>query len=119
MEWFHLLPGQTTSAAPPTPTIRTPVVKSDLDLLPASPKASSVPTSTAKSPDVKQDKDLVPTTKLPPHNTEPIVKNENKPPVAKTEGHITITLPIQELYLNGTGSTDDEDVVLYHWEQKE
>lgn len=111
--------GRTTSAAPPTPTIRTPVVKSDLDLLPASPTASSVPTSTAKAPDVKQDEDLVPTTKLPPHNTEPVVKNENKPPVAKTEGHITITLPIQELYLNGTGSTDDEDVVLYHWEQKD
>ncbi|XP_011436290.3 CAP-Gly domain-containing linker protein 1 isoform X2 [Magallana gigas] len=115
----EMVNGQTTSAAPPTPTIRTPVVKSDLDLLPASPTASSVPTSTAKAPDVKQDKDQVPTTKLPPHNTEPIVKNKNKPPVAKTEGHITITLPIQELYLNGTGSTDDEDVVLYHWEQKD
>lgn len=115
----EMVNGRTTSAAPPTPTIRTPLVKSDLDLLPASPTASSVPTSTAKSPDVKQDKDLVPTTKLPPHNTEPVVKNENKPPVAKTEGHITITLPIQELYLNGTGSTDDEDVVLYHWDQKD
>lgn len=105
----------------PTPTNGNPVVIPDLDSVPASPKSSKVPTSTAKAPDIKPDVDLVPTTKLPPLNSEqvPVVKSENKPPIAKTEGHITITLPIQELYLNGTGSTDDIDVVLYHWEQKE
>lgn len=112
----EMVNGQTTSAAPPTSTI-----KPDQDSVPASPKASIVPTYTTKAPDVKQDVGLVPTTKFPRLNTEqaPIVKKENKPPIAKTEGHITITLPVTELYLNGTGSIDDKDVLLYHWEQKD
>lgn len=120
-EHREMVNGQTTSAASPTPTIRPPVVNPNLDSVPSSPKASSVPTSTTNAHDVKPDQDLVQTTKLPPVNSEqvPVVKSENKPPIAKTEGHITITLPVTELYLNGTGSTDDKDVILYHWEQKD
>ncbi|XP_022316314.2 uncharacterized protein LOC111120002 isoform X2 [Crassostrea virginica] len=55
----------------------------------------------------------VPTTKFPTLSTI----HGNMPPVAKTEDHMTVVLPLTEVYLNGTSSTDDKEIILYHWEQ--
>lgn len=57
----------------------------------------------------------VPTT--PISTTKGKQSTENKPPLAQTDGHLTLTLPVKEIPLNGINSTDDKGIMLYHWEQ--
>ncbi|KAK3091119.1 hypothetical protein FSP39_017246 [Pinctada imbricata] len=41
----------------------------------------------------------------------------NYPPLANTAGKLTVHLPLTELVLDATNSTDDKSIVKYRWEQ--
>ena len=92
--------------AGPTPTasLKTPTERNENEKINV-----NVPVKTLEK------EENVPTTKFPTLSTI----HGNMPPVAKTEDHMTVVLPLTEVYLNGTSSTDDKEIILYHWEQTE
>lgn len=58
---------------------------------------------------------LAPTTSTSTTSTTTI--HVNQPPIANGGGDKTITLPVNNVLLNGSGSTDDGTIVAYVWDQ--
>ncbi|XP_048757548.2 uncharacterized protein LOC125667910 isoform X3 [Ostrea edulis] len=105
----NILSGQSTTSISPSPgfqptsrEVETPSVK------PTTRKGESSSTKL-------KTEAAVPTT--PISTTKGKQSTENKPPLAQTDGHLTLTLPVKEIPLNGINSTDDKGIMLYHWEQ--
>lgn len=100
--------------AGPTPTasLKTPTERNENEKINVNVPVTESPTPSPKN--IEKEKN-VPTTKFPTLSTI----HGNMPPVAKTEDHMTVVLPLTEVYLNGTSSTDDKEIILYHWEQTE
>ncbi|XP_062612960.1 uncharacterized protein LOC134274740 isoform X2 [Saccostrea cucullata] len=97
-----MLKGQMTTTIPAIPEIKTTAT--------SSAKLSSEKVTTQKLP--------IPTTLAPNPGDKKSGSVGSKPPQAITDGHVTVTLPVNELVLNGVNSTDDKNIMLYHWEQK-
>ena len=102
--------------AGPTPTasLKTPTERNENEKINLNVPVTESPTPSPKEKQTGQEEN-VPTTKFPTLSTS----HGNMPPVAKTEDHMTVVLPLTEVYLNGTSSTDDKEIILYHWEQTE
>ena len=100
--------------AGPTPTasLKTPTERNENEQINVNVPVTESPTPSPKNIEKEEN---VPTTKFPTLSTI----HGNMPPVAKTEDHMTVVLPLTEVYLNGTSSTDDKEIILYHWEQTE
>uniref|UniRef100_A0A1A9WUV5 MANSC domain-containing protein n=1 Tax=Glossina brevipalpis TaxID=37001 RepID=A0A1A9WUV5_9MUSC len=48
-----------------------------------------------------------------------VVQEKNSPPVANAGGDQSVTLPLSAIYLNGSSSYDDLDIVKYQWTRED
>ncbi|XP_061191843.1 uncharacterized protein LOC133200114 isoform X2 [Saccostrea echinata] len=96
-----MLKGQMTTTIPANHEIKT-TATSSAKLQPEAVTTKKLPISTtvAPNPDEKKSEGL-----------------GNKSPQAITDGQVTVTLPVNEIVLSGVNSTDDKNIMLYHWEQ--
>jgi hypothetical protein len=46
-----------------------------------------------------------------------MISEQNTPPVARTAGIIETSLPLDNILLDGSNSTDDQKITSFQWQQ--